>query len=249
MLTQLITPALHIAIITLLVAIAYQYTMVRFNLKWLMVSLVIFSGYWFVNITGFDLFAVKRVFPGLSWDWGIKLTLLLCSLLALIGLMRLQPGFKASDAGFTLKQKPGSIKVALLAFVFLLVFRYYLSFLLGGDDGSRDPEELLFLATMHGIDKEPLYRGILLYTLSLAIVSTECIIAGAKINLAGILLVVLFTLAHSLTYNGSDWFVFPVGFLSTGFHGLVYLWMRERTGSLLFPIMSHNAVVFFGQLL
>jgi len=29
----------------------------------------------------------------------------------------------------------------------------------------------------------------------------------------------------------------------------VYLWLRERTGSLVFPISAHNSVNFVGQLI
>ncbi|MFT4929092.1 MAG: membrane protease YdiL (CAAX protease family) [Phenylobacterium sp.] len=163
--------------------------------------------------------------------------------------MLFKADFKPRDAGFTFKQNSGSIKISLMVIGLLLLFRYYLSFLLGSDDGSRDPEELLFIATMHGIDHESLYRGVLLYTLSLGIISTRYIIFDAKIGIAGILLVVLFALAHGVQYRGDGWFFFPTSLFFTGLHGLVYLWMRERTGSLFFPIIAQNAVIIFGQLL
>lgn len=249
LLPQLVTPTLHIAIIAVMVTAAYKLKLVMLNRKWIGVSLLIFISYWLIKITGVKVQVINTLMPTLSWPWDAKLTLLLCSLLWLVALKILKQGFKADHAGFTFKQNPGSIKVMLVTVGLLLIFRYYLSLVLGGSDGSRDPEELLFLATMHAIEKEPLYRGVLLYTFSLAIISSHYRIFTARINIAGILLVLLFALAHGFYYADERWFFFPVGLFITSAHGLVYLWMRQRTGSLVFPIVAHNAVVFLGQLL
>ncbi|NQZ12547.1 MAG: CPBP family intramembrane metalloprotease [Algicola sp.] len=249
MFALLVTPALHLAIITAMVAILCKFKLVTLNPRWIRVSLSIFASYWLIKITGIEVTLVKALMPTLNWPWDAKLSLLLCSLLWLVGLMVFRPGFKASHAGFTFKQNPGSIKAMLIATGLLLVFRYYLTLVLGQSDGSRDPEELLFLATMHAIDKEPLYRGILLYTLSLAIISHKYVIFNARINIAGILLVLLFALAHGFSYNNGQWFFFPVGLFITSLHGFVYLWMRQRTGSLVFPIIAHNAVLILNQVL
>ena len=249
LLAQFITPTLHLTIITAMVVVLSKYKLVTLNRKWIGVSLLIFASYWLVKITGINVMAVEALMPTLSWPWDAKLTLLLCSLLWLVALMVFQPGFKAAHAGFTFKQNPGSIKAMLVVIGLLLIFRYYLSLVLGGSDGSRDPEELLFLATMHAIEKEPLYRGILLYTLSLAIISNHYLIFKARINIAGLLLVLLFALAHGFSYSDGRWFFFPVGLFITSLHGFVYLWMRQRTGSLVFPIIAHNAVIILNQML
>ena len=184
-----------------------------------------------------------------NWHWFGKLALLATSLLPLVALRYFQPGFQWSDAGFTLKQNPGSLKAALTVLGMLLLFRLFLIGLLGPDDGVRDPGELTFLATMNGLEKEPLYRGVLLYTLSLALVARTFLVFGVQLSLAGLLLVGLFALSHGLFYNGDFWMVLPAGFFFTAIHGLVYLWLREKTGSLVFPILCHNAVLIFGQLL
>jgi membrane protease YdiL (CAAX protease family) len=222
---------------------------IKLNPKWLLVSLLMYSGYWIINAIGLNIIPVKAIFPSLNWAWGEKLTIVIYWLLALAGLLVLTPNFKASDAGFTLKHNPGSIKAALVAIGILLIFRFYLSFLLGGDDGSVNPEELLFLATMNGLEKEPLFRGILLYTASLAIIAKSYSFMNAKISIAGILLVVLFALPHGFTFSSGDWSIYPTGLIITAIHGFVYLWMRERTGSLILPILAHNGVSLFGQFL
>lgn len=84
------------------------------------------------------------------------------------------------------------------------------------------------MATMYGVDNEPLYRGVLLYTLSLGIISGRYIIFDAKINIAGLLLVVLFAMSHGLSYAEGRWFVYPVSSFFTGLHGCAYLWMRQK---------------------
>jgi len=33
----------------------------------------------------------------------------------------------------------------------------------------------------------------------------------------------------------------------TGFHSFILLWLREKMGSLIFPILAHNGVNFVGQ--
>lgn len=75
---------------------------------------------------------------------------------------------------------------------------------------------LLFQALMPGLDEEPLFRGLLL--------------------------VMLFGLVHGIVYQGGEWRVSLLSIALTGFYGLVLLWMRERSGSLLMPIITHNAV-------
>ncbi|WP_083494177.1 CPBP family glutamic-type intramembrane protease [Colwellia sp. MT41] len=42
---------------------------------------------------------------------------------------------------------------------------------------------------------------------------------------------------------------FYISIVFSSVYGLVLLWLREKTGSLLFPIVAHNATVFLGQLL
>ncbi len=152
--------------------------------------------------------------------------------------------FSLADAGFTLKQAPNSLIPAIKMLLLLLAFRFVFSSLFGGDDGSTDPEELLFLATMSGLDKEMLYRGVLLYVMSKAIISARYPIYRAQVNIAGILLVLLFALVNGLIWQQSHWHIFYISIVFSSVYGLALLWLREKTGSLLFPIVAHNATVF-----
>jgi membrane protease YdiL (CAAX protease family) len=114
---------------------------------------------------------------------------------------------------------------------------------------NYDLETLLYQATIPGFDEEPMFRGILLFCISLAIISERYSLGGASINIAGLLLVVLFGLVHGVMFNGGEWhFSFPA-ILLTGGYGFILLWLRERTGSLVFPILAHNSVNFVGQLI
>ncbi|MFT4929091.1 MAG: hypothetical protein ACI8WB_005221 [Phenylobacterium sp.] len=70
MLIPLLAPILHITTIVLLLAITAKYTVLRFNFKWIAVSVFIFTSYWLVKVTGFELINVKAFYPSLSWPWG-----------------------------------------------------------------------------------------------------------------------------------------------------------------------------------
>ncbi|AOT10621.1 CPBP family intramembrane glutamic endopeptidase [Pseudoalteromonas luteoviolacea] len=70
---------------------------------------------------------------------------------------------------------------------------------------------------------------------------------GAEINIARVAIVILFGLLHGLSYSDGDIVFSALNTLLTGFYGFIFLWLRERTGSLLMPILSHNAINLIGQ--
>ncbi len=50
----------------------------------------------------------------------------------------------------------------------------------------------------------------------------------------------IFGLLHGVTVNGGELDVNLWRIVSTGFTGFVLIWMRERTGSLVVPVLYHN---------
>src|SRR5690606_38722701 len=215
---------------------------VEIRWKWLLLSLALFILYFLAIIIGIPL---EPIFGQLSWNWGGKLLAIFLWMFALIATLRLKPGFKMADAGFTFRQHQGSIKPTLIVIVVTLTFHLLLTYALGGS--SYDTEELWFQGLMPGLDEEPMFRGILLYFLTLALISSRINLLGAHLNLAGLLLVIVFGLAHGLQFAGGAWNFSAVSILITGLYGFVLLWIRERTGSLVFPIVAHNAINFLGQ--
>jgi membrane protease YdiL (CAAX protease family) len=51
---------------------------------------------------------------------------------------------------------------------------------------------------------------------------------------------VLFGLAHSFGYSDGDYSFDWMPFVLTGGPALILVWLRDRTGSLLLPILLHN---------
>ena len=177
----------------------------------------------------------------LHWNWGGKIAADLLWLVLLVLLLRLQPGFRAADAGFTLKLRPGSLKPVLRAAALLMGLQI-LIVLLFQEPREVDAEDLLFQALMPGLDEEPLFRGVLLYMATQALVGRRYRLFGAPLNAAGLLLVLLFGLVHGIAYTGDAWQVNLLMILFAGLYGLFLLWIRERSGSLLPSVLTHNAV-------
>lgn len=249
MVDLLIPVSVYIIIIAVLCLALSQLKLVKIKLNWSLIAIALFTGYFFAPSILSTLVPLEILFSSLAWPWADKLSAIFFSLFVLLILWIFKQQFKLADAGFTLKQNPNSLIPAMKMLLLLLAFRFVFSSLFGGDDGSTDPEELFFLATMPGLDKEMLYRGILLYVLSQAISSARYPIYGAKVNIAGILLVLLFAIVNGLIWQYSQWSIFYISIVFSSVYGLALLWLREKTGSLLFPIVAHNATVFLGQLL
>ena len=59
-------------------------------------------------------------------------------------------------------------------------------------------------------------------------------------GLGGILATVAFGLIHSLFYDVEGISFDAISFAMTGGPALLLLWFREKTGSVLLPILAHN---------
>ena len=246
MLEFFLSVSVHLGFVFLLLLILAKMNRVSINSKWVAFSLVLFLTYFVVLLTGSEIIPVKKIMPDLNWNWGGKIAGIFLSLLVLFVLIRFNRDFKAADAGFTLKQKTGSITPAIIATILFVLLQLILSALLV-DGPDYDVEELLYQASMPGLDEELMFRGLLLYAFSLAIISARFNFLGAQINVAGLILVLLFGLVHGVMYSSGEWYFSLISVLLTGSYGFILLWLRERTGSLIFPIVAHNLVNFSGQ--
>ena len=241
-----LTFSIQIAVIAGLVLAFKKCGFVDVDLKWSAFSVVLFICYFAALFFTSELISIDSYFPDASYNWVGKFGAILLWLVALFGLISFNKEFKMADAGFTFRQNPNSIKPALCALLAFIVFQITLSSAMGGD-AKYTAEDLFFQATMPGLDEEPMFRGILLYAVSLAIISTRFNVLGANINVAGMLLVLLFSLVHGFMYINGEFVFMPLYLFITGFYGFILLWMRERTGSLIFPIVAHNSVNLVGQ--
>ena len=217
---------------------------IRIRGTWAVLSLTLLVLHLLALSQGGRIVPLGAVFPEARWNWGGKLLGVLLSLCVLALLAGFKKGFRPADAGFTFRQKPHSAGPAWAALVLFGLLQFLLANLLGGR--GYDAETWLFQASMPGLDEEWMYRGVLLYMLAQAVPSDRVEILGAPIGAAGVVLAVYFGLIHGLARQGGEWHFSAVGMLIAGLYGFILLWFRERTASLVFPVMAHNVVNVIG---
>ena len=92
---------------------------------------------------------------------------------------------------------------------------------------------------MPGLDEELFYRGVLLLTLNEAF-GRPIRVFGAPMGRGSVLSSLAFGLAHALVYADGA-FTFDALLMATsGVSALLLVWLKEKTGSLLLPILMHN---------
>lgn len=201
-----------------------------FRWKWLVAALVLNLAYQALLTRGFWM--IPDPFSAADWNWSGKLaafagTLLVMSL----------PAFGWKRCGMTLDQGPrwgGAI--VMFAGLSVLFFGLAIS---GADGKPDDLETIAFQWTMPGLDEELFYRGTLLLALNEAF-RPKANVLGAPMGYGGLLTLLLFGLTHALGYEAGAVDFDLVTFAMTGVPAMLLLWIRERTGSLLLPVIGHN---------
>lgn len=200
-----------------------------FSAKWFAAGLLFYVLYDFLLTRGF--FLLPDPFPDAAWNWTGKL-MSIAGVLAICA----APAFGWRRAGITLRQEKGSIAAAIVLALLGGLF-FYLA--ISNPDGPDDWETIAFQWTMPGLDEEIFYRGLFLLAMNEAF-SARARILGAPIGFGGLIATVLFGLAHGLAYDNSGFSFDAMTFAMTGGPALILLWLRERTGSVLMPIIGHN---------
>jgi uncharacterized protein len=162
--------------------------------------------------------------PGSTWNWTGKLAVIAFSLvaMALLRLSRAEVGLVRSSGW-----RWTSIAIAVP-----VAFHVAMAVVFGGD-GSASLETVLFQATMPGLAEELSFRGVAFALLCRAF-------PGQRVPAIAITALV-FGLEHgcSFDHGGLQFFILPFAFALV--LGLWFAAMRARTGSLLAPIVAHNA--------
>lgn len=191
----------------------------------------------------------------LDWPWWHQLLLLFYA--AVVGLIY-RSLIRYSDFrgerdvqrfGFTTKQNPGSHAFAVKVLLLLLAYRFVFASLIGGDDGSTDIEELLFIFLSYGVVAEVFFHGILFAACNSAINSPKISVHNVKFGGAELLVIALFSMSLSISYFNGVGYLHVHSLVTTSVMGTGLLWLRLKTGSLLYPIAVHSVVVLFAQLL
>ncbi|MNH77902.1 CAAX amino terminal protease self- immunity [compost metagenome] len=202
----------------------------RVRWGWLVASFLLMAVYDAVLTRGYG--NIPLSFGSSNWNWEGKALAVLLSLavasLPVIGWKR---------AGLTLKQDrrglPGALVLSgLLVALFLGLALYFPA-------QGFDLDSLAFQLTMPGLDEELFYRGVLLLMLNEAF-GKPVRILGAWMGWGAVLSSLAFGLTHALGYADGGFTFEPILMATTGVSALLLVWLREKTGSILLPILMHN---------
>ena len=191
----------------------------------------------FVFALEFVLYKSQFLNPifGLNLNWSGKLLTTLLGLIIIYFLKR--KGHY--DFGLTLKQKKGSLRPVLTVFLLIGIIEIIIVYFFYGTYNSTI-EENLYQSLMPGISEEILYRGLYLGILN-RIFTKRKLVFGANMGYAALITSIMFGLSHGISINENfqvnlNYLPMIVPFV----FGLIWVWMRERTGSVLIPILFHN---------
>lgn len=185
-------------------------------------------------------FTPNRIWEGfLLWGWSGKMYSILI-ILVLLGITRF---LSLEDVGLTVRQYQGS-SASALAVIFLIALG---SSALGMlcPKGGFDPGLLLYLAILPGFNEELVYRGILPASLD-RFSPKVWVLASAKFGWSMIITTLVFGLLHGLWLdNHFELHLEIIWIRNALFSGFIFAWLRERTGSLIMPIIAHGVWDFF----
>jgi membrane protease YdiL (CAAX protease family) len=201
----------------------------NFSPHWLLVAGVLF----FINDVALTrLYGLLPEFVGNDWNWTGKMIALIITLA-----VASHPSFGWERSGLTLKQIPGSLVPALI--VSLILMAVFIYFAISSDDDPATAEKIAYQLTMPGLEEEPFYRGVLLLALYEAFRGRVRAL-GIEWGWGALLSSALFGMAHAFGFDDGAFEFDLMTFLLTGVPSLVLVWLRERTGSLLLPVLLHN---------
>ena len=202
-----------------------------FSLRWLLVA----GGLVLLNDAFLTLFygAMPRFLTDTQWNWQGKAMALVATLA-----IAAHPAFGWKRSGITLRHEPGSLRASIP--VVLLYLAIFVAVALAYPNDDPSAETLAFQATMPGFEEESFYRGLLLFALYEAFRGRWRFL-GVDWSWGALLSCVLFGFAHAFTYSGGAFGFDPLYFAFTAIPSLLAIWLRMRTGSILLPILVHNA--------
>ena len=213
---------------------------------WLIASIAFYAIYVAAVFSGFRIPGFEATFGETQYNWSGKLLAIATSAVMIIATIKSSKTLSFTDAGLTFKQREGSVGPALIAIALMIAFIIGLQ-MLANDGANPDAETLIYQATIPGIDEELMFRGLLLLGLSMAVTGKTWNLWGAPVGWAAILVTLFFALGHSIFISDGEVQTIWIAMIYTGILGWALMWIRLRTGSILLPIICHNATNFAGQ--
>lgn len=178
---------------------------------------------------------------GHQWNWSGKLVSIAATTVMALLLLAFA-GFRVADFGLTLRQAPGTGKAIVFVIVPFLILIGLLVWKMSSHGTWPDAETLGYQASLPGLDEEFFFRGLLLAVFD-RMFPAKGNILGAKMGYGAIAVSIAFGLGHAILFDKSLSVHFEVlEGVFAGVTGLVLVWIRARTQSLVLPILTHNAV-------
>ena len=200
----------------------------RVRWLWFAAALVLMVAYDALLTRGYG--RIPLDFGASDWNWEGKALAVLLSLGVAAAL-----GFRRS--GVTLRQDRKGLRGALALSAGLLALFLGLALYFPGE--PVDGDALAFQLTMPGLDEELFYRGVLLDLLNEAF-GRPLRVLGAPMGWGALVLSVAFGLTHALGYAEGAFSFDAMAMALTGAPALLLVRIREKTGSVLLPIVLHN---------
>ena len=204
----------------------------------------------FIVLFFIDQFLTRSIcFPefmtiGTTWNWTGKMVSALFSLIAILILRRKYQ----IDFAFTLKQIKGSLRPALRTVGIILIVSVIVLWVFVSKD-NPSLEDHLFQLTIPGISEELAYRGLFLGLLN-NVFKKKCQIFNAEIGYGAVITSLIFGLIHVMGFDNEARFYFDIQNLFMPLMvGFMLAWLRERTGSLLIPVLFHNMINEFSVMI
>jgi len=176
-----------------------------------------------------------QLFPSLEYSWVSKLV----TLFSVLVVYRIWfPGL-FRQFGFTAPGNKEYLRWGIILVAGLIAFKFTTNYL-SSDIEKITTENIIYQATLPGIQEEVIFRGLYLALLVNAFSeSSQSFLRGTGVY--GVLLILLFALVHAVEIgNGFKFHFNVVLFFSSALAGWVYTWLRQRSGSLVPPIIGHN---------
>ena len=201
----------------------------NFRPWWLVVAVLLFA---LNDAALLRFYGLLPDFIGGDWNWlgkGIALVITLA--------VASHPAFGWKRSGLTHAQDRRGLPSALIVSVMLVALFTWLA--MTGDNEAATSEATAFQLTMPGLEEEPFYRGVFLLALNEALRGRTRAL-GIEWGWGVLLSSAMFGLAHAFGFEDGAFSFDLMTFLMTGVPALILVWLRERTGSLLLPILLHN---------
>lgn len=186
-------------------------------------------------------FSSLQIIPNTIWEgflicsWSGKLYSIVC-MIVLLFLTRKMLG--KQDVGLTFHQNPGSVLPACTAILILSAWALLVG--ISSPKGVLDIQTLIYLAIMPGLNEELVYRGIL-FAILMKILTGNSTRSISSVRWSAILTSLLFGLLHGFWFDDHlTVHIEAIAFRNAAFSGLVFAWLRTRTGSLVLPVAAHG---------